>query len=179
MLETENQNIKESLNKVEMQMQTEKEKKLVLQKANSYMTGEIFEVREKIKSLNSNIDHDECNSNLVKLKQAVVQKDEELADRDLLIQDLQESLSVLKNETIETRNVKGIFNENVRLSIMELAGLEVAIEKMSPVIQCVMKHLCGKDLRKDQLPNPATAQAIVDEGHYITKTFIANKLEQC
>ncbi|XP_060575254.1 uncharacterized protein LOC132732770 [Ruditapes philippinarum] len=50
---------------------------------------------------------------------------------------------------------------------------------MSPVIQCVMKHLCGIDLCKDQLPNPATAQAIVDAGHYITKTFIADKLEQC
>jgi hypothetical protein len=42
-----------------------------------------------------------------------------------------------------------------------------------------MKHLCGKDLRKYQLSNHATVQAIVDEGHYITKTFLADKHEQC
>jgi hypothetical protein len=33
----------------------------------------------------------------------------------------------------------------------------------------------GQQLEKSELPNPTTTQAIVDEGHFIAKSFIAEK----
>ena len=77
-----------------------------------------------------------------------------------------------------TRNKDASFTENVRLCAMELSGLEVAVEKVSFVIQSVCKQLFNINLTKPDLPSPTTVQAIVDEGHFLAITFISEKLEQ-
>ena len=61
---------------------------------------------------------------------------------------------------------------------MELSGLEVVVEKVSFVIQSVCKQLFNINLTKADLPSPTTVQAIVNEGHFLAKTFISEKLEQ-
>ncbi|CAG2245173.1 unnamed protein product [Mytilus edulis] len=61
---------------------------------------------------------------------------------------------------------------------MEVSGLEVAVEKVSPVIQTVCKHSFDIGLDTSQLPSSTTVQSIVDEGYFIAKTFISEKLHQ-
>ena len=39
------------------------------------------------------------------------------------------------------------------------------------------KHVFGRDLKKSDLPNGTTVQTIIDEGHYLAKTFISHKLD--
>lgn len=54
------------------------------------------------------------------------------------------------------------------MCVIELAGLEVTTEEVSPVIEVVVKHKFGKL----DLPNPTTNQWIVDKGHFLSKTWI-------
>ena len=87
-------------------------------------------------------------------------------------------LKEMVNGRLATRNKDASFTENVRLCVMELSGLEVVVEKVSFVIQSVCKQLFNINLTKADLPSPTTVQAIVDEGHFLAKTFISEKLEQ-
>ena len=101
-------------------------------------------------------------------------KNEEIEALMFEINDLKEMV----NGRLVTRNKDASFTENVRLCAMELSGLEVAVEKVSFVIQSVCKQLFNINLTKADLPSPTTVQAIVDEGHFLAKTFISEKLEQ-
>ena len=58
----------------------------------------------------------------------------------------------------------------VRLCVVELSGLEVAVEKVSEVIRTVSKHLFQIEFEKNDLPSSSTVQSIVDEGHFLAKT---------
>jgi hypothetical protein len=101
-------------------------------------------------------------------------KNEEIEALMFEINDLKEMV----NGRLVTRNKDASFTENIRLCAMELSGLEVAVEKVSFVIQSVCKQLFNINLTKADLPSPTTVQAIVDEGHFLAKTFISEKLEQ-
>ena len=80
-------------------------------------------------------------------------------------------------ENMITKKGDGTYTDNVHLCIVELASLEVATEKISPAISAVVKHLLGHNLQKSDLPNKTTTQTIVDEGHFLAKTYISEKLE--
>ena len=58
-------------------------------------------------------------------------------------------------------------------------GLEVATEKVTPVIEVVAENLFKTKFSKSHLPNSTTVQTIVDEGHYLAKAYIADKIEHC
>lgn len=57
--------------------------------------------------------------------------------------------------------------------------LDETLAKMSSLIQVVLKHFIGKEITRDQFPNASTSQTIFDEGHFIAKSFISEKLEKC
>lgn len=61
---------------------------------------------------------------------------------------------------------------------MELAALEVATERVSNVIKSVSSHIHNHNFKTCDLPNSTTVQTIVDEGHFLAKTFIAEKLDE-
>ncbi|CAC5409161.1 unnamed protein product [Mytilus coruscus] len=84
-----------------------------------------------------------------------------LKEKDHQIENLLLEISILKeaaNFNLVTRNKDATFTDCVRLCVMELSGLEVAVEKVSPVIQTVCKHLFDIDLDKSQLPSSTTAR---------------------
>jgi hypothetical protein len=150
--------------------ETEKEKKLSVQKKNSYLKSEISRLRaQEVLKCDCISLYDSENENVQKLKL-------ELTERELIIAELEEDIKSLKNEHLVTKNEHG-YTENTRLCIMELAGLECAVEKMSPVIQTVAKHIFDKHITKEDLPNATTCQTIVDEGHFIAKAYIANRID--
>ncbi|XP_045170683.2 uncharacterized protein LOC123533110 [Mercenaria mercenaria] len=173
-LEKENEEIRETRTTLSDQMQVEKEKKIMSQKANSYLRSEVRELKEKVDSL-SDADHEECNSKIIKLQLIAEEKEHEI---NSLQQDLDEANEALRTneKKVATKNSDGSFADNFRLCVMELAGLEVAVEKVSPVIKCISKHLFSQELEKEALPCPSTVQSIVDEGQFIAKTFIAEKI---
>ena len=79
----------------------------------------------------------------------------------------------------DTKNADGSYNDNIRLCVLELTGLEVAVEKVSPAIQAVMKHMTGTEISRSELPNKNTVQTIVDQGHFLAKTYISEKIDKC
>ncbi|GFS19244.1 hypothetical protein ElyMa_003283900 [Elysia marginata] len=60
---------------------------------------------------------------------------------------------------------------------MDLAGLEVATAKMRPVIKCIAQYLFDHRFKDTDLPYGNTCQNIVDEGHFLAKQYIAEKLK--
>jgi hypothetical protein len=66
----------------------------------------------------------------------------------------------------------------IRECILGLAGLEIACEKISHAIVIVSNHLFYANFKLIDLPNYTTVRAIVDEGHYIVKRYIAKKLDE-
>lgn len=70
----------------------------------------------------------------------------------------------------------GVFTSDIRLCVMELIGLEVATEKVGPVIQTVAEHIFSCKLNKRDVPNRQTVQNIADEAQYISKRYIAETL---
>ena len=89
--------------------------------------------------------------------------------------DLKDRLQML----YKTKNDDGSYNDRIRLCILELTGLEVAVEKFSPVIQAVLKHMTGAQIPKSELPNRNTVQTIVDQGHFLAKTYISERIDNC
>jgi hypothetical protein len=76
-----------------------------------------------------------------------------------------------------TKTDNGTYTDNVRLCVIELSSLEEAVEKISSVIKAVITHMLGHEFKKADLPNSTTVQNIVDEGHYLAKTYISERLE--
>ena len=137
--------------------------KIRAQKSASY-----FKVRSR--SLKKQIESDSSDT-INQLKESLKKKDDEISSLQLRIDELTEQIY----EKISTKNSDGSYTDNIRLAVIELTGLEVAVEKVSPVIQSVSK-IFGHDVELSDLPNSTTVQAIVDEGHYIAKTYIAQAL---
>lgn len=148
--------------------QSEKCKKNALQKKNSYLKTELLKLRdEKSESSLANDNGDE------RLQEIVNTQEDKITN-------LEEQLEHVSTEEKKhkLKNTDGSYSNHVRLCIMELSGLEVAVEKVSPIIQTVAKHLFAENITKSELPNPSTVQVIVDEGHFLAKKFIAEKINK-
>ncbi|XP_045159232.2 uncharacterized protein LOC123524811 [Mercenaria mercenaria] len=174
-LTVQNENLKDINRSLKELSQSEKDKKVLAQKSNSYLRKEISDLRTNLKQcvdsdfLLESSSHEICNNSIKQMKLLLDEKEQQ-------INELQEE--AIEKKKIDTRNANGCFTDNVRLCVMELAALEVATEKVSKVIQCVSSHLHNYSLKNDELPNSTTVQTIVDEGHFIAKTYIAEKLDE-
>ncbi|KAH3697108.1 hypothetical protein DPMN_084595 [Dreissena polymorpha] len=82
-----------------------------------------------------------------------------LEEKDLKICELADSNVTNSNVNLETKK-DNIYSDDICLCVIELAGLEVAAEKVSPVIQTVLKHLTKIQVPKHDLPNATTSQTI-------------------
>ena len=71
----------------------------------------------------------------------------------------------------------GIFTDAMRICVMELLGLEVAIDKVSQIIKVVSDHIYGIPLLRNMLPSHTTVVNISDEAHYLSKLYTAEKIE--
>ena len=49
---------------------------------------------------------------------------------------------------------------------------------MSLVMSAVSKHLFGRDFESGELPSASTIQTMVKDGHFLAKTYIAEKLKE-
>ncbi|XP_045173195.2 uncharacterized protein LOC123534827 [Mercenaria mercenaria] len=163
--------LKEKVETLTEKCEAEKKKKVALQKTNSYLRGEVNQLRTQA------LDSCECSSIFEEEIEQNKKIKLQLAEKEGTIIELEEEINELQNLKIQTKNEHG-YLENIRLCIMQLAGLEVAVEKMTSIIQVVSKHIFGKEFTKQELPNATTSQTIVDEGHYLAKAYIADKLEQ-
>ncbi|KAG1681433.1 hypothetical protein GQR58_011826 [Nymphon striatum] len=66
---------------------------------------------------------------------------------------------------------------NIRLCVMELFALEIGMEKITSAIETVGKHMFEYKFQQKDLPTLTTVRNIVDEGHYLAKSYIAKKIE--
>ncbi|KAG1681918.1 hypothetical protein GQR58_011451 [Nymphon striatum] len=93
---------------------------------------------------------------------------------DAKIRELEMNYDILKEQvcvnSCSTKNTDGSFTDNLRMCVVELSGLEVAVEKVS-------RQLFNTDHRKGDVPSSTTVQSIVDEGHYIAKTGVSTAME--
>ena len=90
--------------------------------------------------------------------------------------ELADSYNTNSNCNLETKK-DNIYSDDIRLCAIELAGQEVAAEKVSPVIQTVLKHLTKIQVPNYDLPNATTSQTIIDEGHNILKSLLLINLK--
>ena len=157
----------EELRKVKEICEQESKKKVSAQKNASYLRLELQRKRNEARE-NAN---DEIND----LKALIRLKEYEIDDMRMQIADLEDHLRTQCN----TKNEDGSYKDNIRLCVLELTGLEVAVEKISPTIQAVIKHITGSNIPKSELPNKNTVQTIVDQGHFLAKTYISERIEKC
>ena len=113
------------------------------------------------------------NDHLKTLKNTIREKDKEINYLNLQIETMKDELK----QSYGTKNADGSFNDNVRLCCIELAGLEVAVEKVTPVIQVVSKHMYSREVCESDLPTSTTVQSILDEGHYLAKAYISTVID--
>ena len=102
--------------------------------------------------------------------------------KDLCLQkkELQRNVTDCKsNEThpCDTFKDKGVFSDKIRLCIIELLSLEVSVSKVSKIIKVVSQHICNIIIPLNRLPSITTVLKISDEGQYLMKLFIAEKME--
>ena len=72
------------------------------------------------------------------------------------IQQDDEDMQLLEDylsDHLTTKTDSGAYTDNLRLCVIELASLEVAMEKISPVITTVIQHMLGHELKRADLPN--------------------------
>lgn len=143
-------------------------KKIHAQKTTSYYKLSSNKLREKLQN------NDNDSELLKSLKNSIDYKELKVKELETNVDILQEQLA----ETFQTKSNERIFTNNIRPCIIELSGLEVAVEKVSPVIATVSKHLFGRKLEKSELPTSTTVQSIVDEGHFLAKTCISEQLAE-
>ena len=75
---------------------------------------------------------------------------------------LETHLLISDNQTA-IKNEDG-FTDGTMLGVIELLGLEVAIHKVSPVIQSVAKHFFRHNFSEKDLPSRQTILRIYNEG---------------
>ena len=104
-----------------------------------------------------------------------------IKQKDMIIKEMETNIEILNEQISQkynTRDSDGSFIDQVRMCVIELSGLEVAVVKVPSVIKTVSKHMFGKDSEKQDLPSSTTVQSIVDEGHFLAKAFISEKLSE-
>lgn len=133
-----NQKIKtmdKEIHSLNEQLLTEKNKKISAQKINSYMRTELKSVKEKMTKRDIELDVKKKCTECEISRTALIEKENELAD-------LSDYIDNQKTKKVSLKNEDGSYSNEVRLCIMELSGLEVAVEKVSPVIQAISKNIC-------------------------------------
>lgn len=109
------------------------------------------------------------------LKTLNCEKDQRIHELEDKVLTLQQSLTESK---VETKGKDGKFSDKLRMCVIELGGLEVAVEKIPEVIKCVSKHVFNTKFKSSDIPSSSTTQNIIDEGHLLAKTFISEKLAE-
>lgn len=56
---------------------------------------------------------------------------------------------------------------------------KLLLRKISPVIQAVSEHLFNVQMQESKSPRSSTVKEIIDEKHFVVKTFISEKLKAC
>ena len=166
-LETENNELKDLVKDKEgttEALRTEEKKKVIAQKNASHYKASWKRAKEQLRTAVHQEDNG-INAELLDMTREI----------EGLTFELERMQDLLQNQ-VQTRNKDGSFADSIRTCIIELTGLEVANEKVSPVISTVAKHLFEKEFNKGDLPSSKTVQTIVDEGHYVAKAFISEKL---
>ncbi|KAH3826899.1 uncharacterized protein LOC127832644 [Dreissena polymorpha] len=162
-------------------LDSERAKKVSAQKSNSKLRNKVAFLKGKISSFKAE-GNDKCLSikNMEK-NEKIKQVTNLLCEKDVQLSELTEELNELQasQRKVETRSAKGAFASNVRECVIQLAGLEVATEKVTPVIEVVAETLFDHKFVSRELPNASTVQTIIDEGHFLAKTFIATKIDKC
>jgi hypothetical protein len=141
------------------------EKKLHAQKAMSYYKQRSKKLRGKM----------EDDTHVYELKATIAGMDAKIQQLEIDNEELREEQKV---QNLPTKRTGGSYADHVRLCVMDLSGLEAAVEKINFVMRSVSTHLFGRDFQTGDLPSASTVQAMVDERHYIAKTVIAEKLSE-
>ena len=117
----------------------EEKKKILAQKTASYYKMSANKLRQKFrKVVPENFDEVKKQKNIIKQKDMIIREQETNIDL------LKEQIS----QVFDTKESDGSFTDSVRLCVIELSGLEVAVEKVPSVIQSVSKHLFGREFEK-------------------------------
>lgn len=143
------------------------QKKIQAQKTASYYRVVSTTLRNKLK--NKQVEA------VRTLKTLNREKDQRIHELEDTVLTLQQSLTESK---VETKGKDGKFSDKLRMCVIELGGLEVAVEKIPEVIKCVSKHVFNTEFKSSDVPSSSTAQNIIDEGHFLAKTFISEKLAE-
>ena len=151
----------QKLHEVQGQLDLAKEKKVAAQKSASYYRSQLEKERSGEKD----------NEVIASLRRQLKEKNDE-------IRYLHDQLALEREHMTKFKMSDGTYSDSLRFCITQVGGLEVATEKISPVILTVANTLFDAKLSSSDLPNPTTVQSIMDEGHYIAKRFIAAKLDE-
>lgn len=77
---------------------------------------------------------------------------------------------------LELKDQSGQYSDQVRTTVLELLRLEVASDKVGPVLGVVARHLFHCPLTPSQLPTRQTVVNISDEGQYLVKKYLSEQL---
>jgi len=151
--------LQEKIKAENQRLYEEHKKKINAQKLNSYYRTTLKKMREGDEKRN------ETNDNLT--------KDYNRDDRDSLMLELE---TLREGKKSDLKDDRGIFTNDLRLCVIELFGLEIAIEKIPSAIQVVANHIFRCQINDKELPTKSTVQNIVDEGQFLVKSYIADRL---
>ncbi|XP_052808198.1 uncharacterized protein LOC128237051 [Mya arenaria] len=142
-------------------LKDDQKKKVNAQKLNSYYRSTIRKIRG-------------CQPPKENQKNEVQNEDD---DVEMLLEN-----EIIKDNTNATmtnlKDDRGIFSNELRMCIIYLFGLEVAVEKITPAIQIVAKHLFHCNIEASDMPTNSSVQNIVDEGQFLVKSYIADRIKK-
>ena len=147
--------------KLREQLHVEKAKKVAAQKSASYMK---CKVKNKKRCY-------EGDQKLEQLELECRQKDAEILYLESAVDTDINRKPVLRKDTA--------YSDELRICVMQLAALEVGTEKIAQVIKIVSECLFEIEFEEKELPSSSTVQNIIDEGHVLSKKYIAAKLDEC
>ncbi|KAH3859691.1 hypothetical protein DPMN_102511 [Dreissena polymorpha] len=103
-------------------------------KSVNYYKRSLKKVKSKFKT--------EIHGEVKSLKDTILNKDKEIQSLLSEINELEEKL----RDNVNTKNADGSYSDSAQLCVIELAGLEVAVEKIPKVVQVVSSHLFARHL---------------------------------
>ena len=142
----------------------ESKKKVSAQKNASYLRLELKRMKNEAR--------DSVNDEINDLKSVIRMKEYEIDDLQMEIIDLQDRLRMQFN----TKNENGSYRDNIRLCILELTGLEVAVEKVSPTIQAVIKHVTGTEFQSLTFRTKILCKQLLTRATFWQKPIFLKKL---
>ena len=183
-------NVKRREQRLRQQMKEKENEICTLKSGLQHLTDENSELKETIKQLESkctfsvkSCKKEERKKNYVKRKLQFACKDDD-SEKQKEIKRLKLDLTYAEANQTESTNEKrctvkhGVFTNDTRECVVDLVGLEVAADKVAPVIKSVSKHIFHEQLRDKQLPQRQCVQNIVDESQYLMKVYYNHKLSE-